>query len=511
MNKRTFFKNTALMTGCSLLLRFFGILFRIFVSNRVGAEGMGLYQLVFSVYVLGSTFATGGVVTAVTRLAAKYLLRQDRTAVERLMQISGLLCLAVGGVSALALFFGAPQIGLWIGDPRSVAAVAVSGIALPFIGISSCIKGYFMARRRAAPPCVSQILEQTIRIGGVLILLSTVWNGSLEQACVLILLGDALSETAACLYLLFAYRRDLRTLPPTENRRRNRNGKQLRPLLHIALPLTAGRYLSTGLRTVENILVPARLTLYTRSDTLSLAQFGAVKGMALPLVFFPSALLMTLSGLLIPELSDAHVQQDGRQVSRLVERAIQITILGAVLVGGWFTVLGRSLGELLYDDPLVGLLLQILGPLTPVMYLDSVVTGMLRGLGQQMHSLWYGIADSAVRIALIWFLLPRYGLCGFLFVMLVSNLLTATLSTARLLSVSHTTMQWSRWMFRPALAAVLAGAAVCFLPLGGGIFVAVGAVGFTAIYCLLIVAFRCFSKEDWQQLLLRKAKKTAVS
>ena len=87
MNKRAFYKNTAVMTGCSLLLRLLGIVFRIAVSNRVGAEGMGLYQMVFSIYLLGTTFATSGLVTAVTCLAAEHIAKGNRAAVARLMRL----------------------------------------------------------------------------------------------------------------------------------------------------------------------------------------------------------------------------------------------------------------------------------------------------------------------------------------------------------------------------------------------------------------------------------------
>ena len=334
-------------------------------------------------------------------------------------------------------------------------------------------------------------------------------DGSLEHACVIILLGDALSETVACLYLLVAYRQDgkhLRDTPALTT------PNLLRPLLHIAVPLTAGRYLSTALRTVENFLVPARLALYTCSDALALAQFGAVKAMALPLIFFPSSLLMTLSGLLIPELSDAHALGQRRQVTRLVERALHVTLLGSVLVGGLFTSLGRPLGELFYGDPLVGLLLQILGPLTPVMYLDSVVTGMLKGLHQQVHSLWFSVADSAVRITLIYFLLPRFGLTGFLYVMLVSNLLTATLSTTRLLQVSRTPMQWGRWIVRPLFAAAVASGCVwlfgrLFPILSDLTAIVLQTALFTVVYCLLLPLLRCVTRAEWRELT---AKKTAV-
>ena len=505
MNKRVFYQNTAWITGCSLLLRLFGILFRILISNRIGAEGMGLYQLVLSVHILGSTFAVGGLVTAVTCIATQRLSSGDHKGVSRLIQICIGISLVIGGTSALLLYGGAPQIAGIIGDGRSVDAVAFSGIALPFIGMDATLKGYFLARRRAVPTCIAQLLEQTIRIGSILWWLNTLWDGSLEQACVIIILGDALAETASCLYLWMAYRRDRKSTLPMAATSPHPPAKTLRPLLHIALPLTAGRYLTTALRTVENTLVPARLFSYTRSKPLALSQFGAVKGMALPLIFFPSALLMTVSGLLIPELTDAYTHHQQKQVSRLVGMALRVTLLGAIFIGGIFTVMGRELGVLLYGDTTVGVILLILGPLTPIMYLDSVATGMLKGLGQQVHSLWYAVTDSAVRILLIWLLLPHFGLTGFLFVMLVSNLLTCLLNTGRLLTISHATVQWYRWIFLPAMAAAIGGVLCTFLPWTGIPYVIAGSLVYTGIYTTLIILFRCFTREDWQQLTARKA------
>ncbi len=509
MNKRTFVKNTAVMTVTSLVLRTLGIVFRVFISNRVGAEGMGLYQLVFAVYVLGTTFAAAGIVTAVTRMVAEQLALGSPANARRVMRLSIGLCVVIGAASAAILYFGAPLIGTWIGDSRTVPAVAMSGLALPFIGIASCIKGYFLARRRAMPPSISQIFEQVVRIGGILLMLYFAGDCSLETACLIIIVGDGISETAACLFLAVAYRLDARKLS-THRRATLAYRKLLKPLLAIAVPLTAGRYLTTALRTVENILVPARLTLFTKDNTLSLEQFGAVKGMALPLLFFPAAFLVTVSGLLVPELSDAHALGHKRQVARLTASAMQITCLGSMLIGGLFTVLGRRLGLLLYNDESVGLFLQILGPLTPVMYLDSVATGMLKGIDEQVSSLWYSVADSAVRITLIWLLLPRSGISGFLFVMLVSNLLTCILSTHCMLEKSGTKMRWGKWVLSPMLITALAGGGwvsltqLAHLPntwltlIGGVIFI-------TVTYLVLLPLFGCFTTDDWRGLTLRKS------
>lgn len=507
MNKRAFVKNTAAMTVTSLILRTLGIVFRIFISNRVGAEGMGLYQLVFSVYVLGTTFASAGLTTAVTCLVTSALARKDRQSIRRIMRLSLILSVGIGALTAVILYLGAPLIGVLMGDLRTIPALRISGVALPFIGCSSCIKGYFAARRRAGPPCVSQILEQVVRIGGILMLLGAAGDTcSLAEACLIILIGDALSETVAFLYLSICYRLDWRqcrlslTLPKTRR-------PLLRPLLGIAMPLTAGRYLATILRTVENVLVPARLTLFTGSAALSLAQYGAVKGMALPLVFFPSAFLMTVSGLLIPELADAHALGQRRQVARLTALTVRMTVAGGILIGCFFTVLGDALGQYLYNDRTVGLCLQILGPLTPIMYMDSVASGMLKGLGEQVRSLWYGVADSIVRILLILVLLPRYGIAGFLFVMLLSNLLTAFLSTHRLLTVSDCRLRWGRWIGLPALIAVGVGSmgrmAATHLPVGLPAMALIGS-GMLLVYMVLILLFRCFTKEDLQ--LLKKKR-----
>lgn len=503
MNKRTFAKNTAVMTITSLLLRTLGIVFRVFISNRVGAEGMGLYQLVFSVYILGTTFASAGLTTAVTCLVAESVARGEHGDVRRIMRLSAVLSIIIGGASAAILYGAAPVIGGWLGDTRAVPAITISGIALPFIGISAGIKGYFTAVRRATPPSTAQILEQLVRIGSVLWMLSR-GDGSIEQSCCIIIVGDMLSEGVACGYLAVMYCLDRHRSGTNE---RTPHRALLRPLLHIALPLTAGRYLSTALRTVENFLVPMRLTMFTRSDAVSLAQFGALKGMALPLLFFPSALLMTIAGLMVPELTDAMARHHERQITRLVERTLHITALGAVLIGCFFTTFGRALGEMLYEDDSVGLFLQILGPLTPVMYLDSVAAGMLKGLGEQVSTLWHSVADSAVRILLIWLILPHYGILGFLLVMLVSNLLTATLSVGRVLSVSRARMQWGRWILRPSLLAVIASlihiAISGTLGLSGLTRVLVGGVCIIAVYIVGLPVTKCVNRDDLAPLRRR--------
>ena len=86
----------------------------------------------------------------------------------------------------------------------------------------------------------------------------------------------------------------------------------------------------------------------------------------------------------------------------------------------------------------MGRYVQILGFVAPFMYLESMVDGVLKGLGEQLATFRYSLFDSVFRIAAIALLLPRYGITAFLGIMIASNLFTFTLNTRRMLRVAGT-------------------------------------------------------------------------
>ena len=179
-----FLKNAAILTVTSLILRTIGIFFRIYMSNKIGAEGMGLYQLIVSIYVLGATFATSGISTAVTRLVADELVRGIASSVRRILRRSIALSLILGVASTAIIYGGAELISVyWIKDIRATSALRVLSFSLPSMGISSCLRGYFIARRRVAVSSRAQLLEQAVRIGIVVFLLDRFSAFGIGIAC----------------------------------------------------------------------------------------------------------------------------------------------------------------------------------------------------------------------------------------------------------------------------------------------------------------------------------------
>ena len=462
MKKRLFFKNAAILSATSLFLKTVGIFFRVWLSGKLGGEGMGLYQLIFSLYVLGSTLATSGISTAVTRLVADALAENETLTVHRVLRRALALSVTVAAISTVLFYAGAPLLGtVFVGDSRAVPAIRILSLGFPFMGISACLKGYFLARRKTLSPSLAQIFEQLSRIGIIAVLFSKFRGCALKTACAVVMLGDVLSEGISCLFTAACFMKDRRTLASGRTSAR----PVTRPLLAIAVPITAGRYLSTALRTAENLLVPTALAAYTADRAVGLSQFGTLKGMALPLLFFPSSFLAAFSTLLIPEMSEALALGQKLRVKHTATHTVHITLTASLLFAGVFFTCAYPLGRLLYHTDEVGFLLRVLAPLVPVMYLESVVDGILKGLNQQAHSLLYSVADSALRIALILLLVPKTGMGGFLFVMLLSNFFTCFLNVRRLCTVSGAHILWGRSVAYPALCA-LGGAVTADLVCG---------------------------------------------
>ncbi len=448
MKKTIFIKNAAILTVSSLILRFIGIIFKVWLAGKIGSEGIGLYQLTFSVYVLASTFATSGISTAVTRMVANEIAMGSKKGVKRILKRSIFLSLLIAFITLAVLFFGAEFIaGTLLGDSRATAAIKILSFSLPFMAVSSVIKGYFFARRKASQGAISQLLEQAVRIGVILVYIKLFEGRGLAFTCAAVLLGDTVAEGFALLVLWLMYLKDEKRLKSPKTT--SFNTAITRNIIRIALPITSGRYLNSFLRTIENILVPKTLSHFGGSAKAALSQFGMIKGMALPLLFFPSTLLNALSTLLITEMSESMALGRRGLVKYGTARILQLTGLVSFIFSAIFFVGGKELGLLFYKDNDVGILLRLLAPLVPLMYLDSISDGILKGLDQQNYTFITSVTDSAMRIVLILLILENRGLLGFIAIMYFSNIYTCFLHVGRLIKISGARIKFIKQIFMP--------------------------------------------------------------
>ena len=457
---QSYLKNAALLTGADVLLRLAGMGLRIYLANALGGEGMGLYQLVLAVYALFVTLATAGVSVAATRLMAEELARGRAQARGMLVRLAGTGLLL--GAAAMAAQYGLAGAAArwWLGDVRAAGALRVSAFGMPWMALSAVLRGFFIARRRVEPNVLSQLVEQSVRIG--IIWYALEWGNApdVSARCTAVLAATAVSEAvSACILLLFYRGEAVRAFGAEKARR---PADPARRLWEILWPVEGGRVLSSALHTAENMLVPACLAVYLGASggrTAALEQYGTLKGMALPLLNFPFGLLGSLAVLLMPEITQAHIEGQTARLNALLDRMLRLTGYFSMLAGTLFWVWGRPLAQLLYHSPEAGFYLETLAPAMPLMYLESMVDGAMKGIGEQKAAFRYSVWDAVLRIGGVAVLLPRYGMRGFLAVILLSSFYTCAANTGRLLLSSGTGHAFRRWLGAPLLAAVAAGAA----------------------------------------------------
>lgn len=480
-----YFHNAVLLTGSGLLLRAAGMIFRVVIAAQIGAQGMGLYQLVFTVYNISISLATAGLGIAATRLTAQ-LENQGKSSapgVARLCTLALRLGLTACGLQ-MALAY--PAAKYWLGDTRITLSLLVLAPSLPFMSLAGVWRGYFLAKGRVEPGIISQLIEQAIRLGLAFWMLGLTLPYGAELTCAGLTLASTLSEGVSCLIVGLWYRAKVCPSPAEKTHDRQIWG--------ILLPIQCDRLLASGLHGVENALIPACLTIHLADRQEALGQYGALKGMAIPVVFFPFSFLAALSTLLMPQITAAFTRRDYPAIGRQIHKTMVLTTSVSFLAAGLCTVCGESVGQLLYHDRQVGLYLAAMGPILPFMYVESMIDGILNGLGEQLAGLRYSLVDSVLRIGCVILLVPRYGVQGFLWMMAVSNGLSCYLNVHRMLKAGHTPMRWWRWVGCPMAclgiahwAGQLAGQQLC--PVTDWQWLAVYGGVITAVYLPLVWVF----------------------
>lgn len=406
------------------------------IAARVGAQALGVSSLVVGVSGFAVTLAVSGIQLGTTRLCSQGLGRRDDAFVHRALRCSIAHALCFGFLAAGLMIVLAPLIGqYWIRDARAVNALRILGTSLPFIALTSCLSGYFVAVRRAYKSASVQVPEEVFRVALTLFLLDRMAGQGLESALEALALSAAISDIFSGLAMTVLYLWDRkRHFPllskPTPTPSYAAIGSSL---LGITLPLSVAAYVRSGLVTLQHTFIPIGLERYGLTPSSSLATYGQVQSMALPVLLFPAAPLAAFAGLLIPEVTEAQVRDERQNIRALSKSVYRWSLIFAIGVSGLMTSFSHELGSLLYDSREAGAYIRLLAPLIPVMYIDSATDAILKGLGEQVYSMKVNIIDAAASLLLVWLLTPTLGIVGYLVAIYATEILNAALSIVRLL------------------------------------------------------------------------------
>ena len=506
---KLFFINALMLSGVNILMRLISVSFNAFIAVKVGEECMGLFTLVTSVYGLAVTFATSGVNLAVVSLVSGIIAKAEKNGegdpspkLRKVMLAAVFYSLFFGVLTGTFIYAFSDFIGTkLLGDARTVASLKVFAVSLAPIAVSTALGGYFTGARRVYKNAVVSVCEQFVKIFVIIGGLVLIAPAGIEWACLAIVGGGAVSEAASLVSSLVLYL--------TDKKRRGKGDAGLskkdegvfsnvRRVAALGLPVALGSYARQGLLTAEHLAIPWGLARYGLGKSESLAAYGVMHGMVMPLVMFPSAVLYAFAGLLVPELSECRAVGDSKRIISIGEKVFRASLLFSICVAGIFLSFSDVIGMSMYQSAEASRQLHLIAALIPIMYLDSAVDGMLKGLGEQVYCMKVNVADSAMCLVLVFILVPTFGIDGYIALLIISEIINASLSILRLVKVTGLKIRVFEWMVLPfisVLGATFITKLICALSDtsdGMALPIAICAV----IYIIFCFAFRIIKAEE---------------
>ena len=440
-----------ILTAAGLVTRLLGFAHRIFMTNIIGAEGMGLYQLIFPVYSLAWAITCAGFTTAVSKLASSAKAKKDYEAMRAFMVFSAVITGLIASFISVLLFFSANFIATYIfREPRIELGFKVLSFAIPFMAMGSSIRGFFLGIQEAKIPAISQIIEQVMRMF-LIYVLSMLYFDTLERAVGIAVLGIVAGEIVSFLYVVFAYKD--RKIKIKMLNKVSKEAKIIKTLLAMSIPLGLSRIISSLLSTAENILIPQKLAIYGVENPLE--EFGKLTGMAMPLVQFPSAILMALAISLVQAISEASELKNYSQINDAIKKTILFSMVIGIGAAFGFILFGGEIGQIIYSYD-IDHILSTIGFIVPFVYANMLLLGILNGLGLQAFIFKNSIFYSVLSIMCVLFLIPRFGILGYITGIGVASIIVFILNITQIKEITKIKIDILNWFIKPLIAAFIA-------------------------------------------------------
>lgn len=310
----------------NLISKLFGGVYRLPLSNILGAEGIGLYQMAFPIYSFLLTFITGGVSILLTRKIADMRAKGQDELIFKQFYLGKKFCVGLGFAFFVFIILMAYPLSILQGNVNAVFGYFAIAIGFVFASILGAYRGYYQGYGNMKPTAVSQVLEQSAKLVFGLLFAGIFLRWGVLYAVFGALLGVSVSEIVAYIYFLIINKKHL-TLKKVEIKKGEYRVflKQVMPisLSYMILPLTT---LIDSLLVINLLKSGGFLTGYATS------LYGIETGMILPLINLPNVLISAIALACIPDISFCLGQgQDVKEKISKTFKTVFIFILPATV------------------------------------------------------------------------------------------------------------------------------------------------------------------------------------
>ncbi|MBQ8320119.1 MAG: polysaccharide biosynthesis protein [Clostridia bacterium] len=393
-------KKDGLMKGAAqialggFLAKVIGAVYRIPLTNILGGEGIGLYQLVYPFYCLLLTVSATGIPSAIAKLVAEK--RAKGLSPYPLFKTAMRIFLLIGGTSTLLMIAFSPFLSAAQGERELWRGYVALSPSVFLVSAISVLRGYFQGHGEMFPTASSEVIEQLVKVG---VGLSAAWlfRGQLLTAVTALLGAVSVSELVTLGYLFLRYRRRRASL------KEEKWGGQVRAkqVLSLSLPVTLASLLLPLSGLLDSVILVRLLKGYAEN---AVALFGLFSGGAVTIVNLPVSVCYGVATASVPAVARAAAL--GRGVKKKIARSLGLTFLLSALaaVGLYFLadvavrLVYRSLSE--SETQTLVRLVKLFSVSAVTLSCTQTLSASLTALGKPMRSAFSMTIAVAVKTAL---------------------------------------------------------------------------------------------------------------
>ena len=436
--KNTLITGTATLVLTGLLTRFLGFYYRIFLSSQIGAEGIGLYQMIFPLYILCISLSSSGIQLGICQLVSK-----NEGKGKSILFTGLLISLPLSIICSIAMFIGSDFLATtYLNEPRCQPLLILLCFCLPLATIHNCINGYFLGFQNATVPGITQLIEQIGRMSVVYFIftsLSLNISSDPKKLAMIAVIGLLSSEFISTFYSISALYINLsrkKCLPITYKHFNLR--KNIKELATVSLPISMTNISLSLIHSLEASAIPLFLVKYGLTTSESISIYGILTAMAMPFILFPTTITFAISKMLLPLVSKAKSNNSTSKINHLTFNTIKYCSLFGLFCTSFFILTGRVIGAYFFHSTAAGDFITILAWLCPFIIISTTLGSILNGLGFTKTTFYHNLFSALLRLSFIVILIPLIGIKGYLWGILASELLCALLHTISVVKYLHT-------------------------------------------------------------------------
>lgn len=364
---------------------------RVLYTRTIGEEGINLYTIVTPTFGLFITLAQFALPISISKLVSENRIRSKKIVFSTFFFI-----LLFNLFLILFVLVTAPFIANnLLKQPTVTPLLYAMAFTLPFISITSILKGYFLGKLQVAPNTISNIFEQTVRILFLLFGLPLLVKKSILLGVISYILFNIITEIVS----IFTFWCFLPKKISLHKEDIHPDQKIIKRVLKISVPSVSSRLIGNIAFFLEPIVLTNLLLFFGYSNSYILEEYASYNAYAIGLLTIPSFLVAAICQILIPEISKYHSQKNILMIKRRIKQALSYSFIIGFFCSMFLFFFRDPLLNIIYNTTRGNEYIFALAPFFVLFYLEAPLSSTLQALDESKKAMQITLYGSILKLS----------------------------------------------------------------------------------------------------------------